>query len=295
MTSSKEDIAKAVQKTISSHGYGFQYRIVRTAHELWDSEVSPWVFYVSEFPVRVQGGDTRIDFILRLDERAEWYANFPVFLVAECKRANPALSRWCFVKAPYVQRKRTRERLFLDEVEVMHGGHLRARAVRHPPLSDTAVYHIPFEVRTGKNGDCGGPGRGAIENAATQVFRGVNGLIERFREDYGLLTTAKKAVLIPVVFTTARLFVSDVDISESDLKTGNIEVKPQEIEEKPWVCFQYPVSLGLKHTIHPTLAYEDLGELLDEEHLRTLFIVNGRGTEDFLTHLYLDLDSLERA
>src|SRR5437868_2933256 len=75
------------------HGYGFQYALLRTAQRLFVEGKSRWEFEAAEFPVGEERSGTHIDFIL---EDAQW----KVFLVAECKRADPARSSWCFVHAP---------------------------------------------------------------------------------------------------------------------------------------------------------------------------------------------------
>src|SRR4051812_35520208 len=76
-------------KALNSHGYGFQYRVIKEVEEC-DSIWSP---VVPEFPVEARGHETRIDVILKGTRRS-------LYIVAECKRVNPALSQWCFVQSP---------------------------------------------------------------------------------------------------------------------------------------------------------------------------------------------------
>ncbi|MFZ1804688.1 MAG: hypothetical protein WAU05_12245, partial [Nitrospira sp.] len=83
-----------VRKVLGSHGYGFQYAVLRRAEELAAERRSKWVFEAAEFPVGTAESPTHIDFILR-------NAHSTVYLVGECKRANPAHANWCFLKAPY--------------------------------------------------------------------------------------------------------------------------------------------------------------------------------------------------
>src|SRR5688500_5164251 len=81
--------------TLNLHGHPFESAVLRRAEQLALKGDTQWRFQASEFPVTVQGFDTRIDFIL-----SESFRNLvPTpsrLLVAECKRANPKVSNWLF-------------------------------------------------------------------------------------------------------------------------------------------------------------------------------------------------------
>ena len=85
-----------LQKRLDQHGYGFQYALIRHLREKGLS----WYLQATEFPVEVGEKHTRIDFVLK-------YGSRNVYLVAECKRANPALSNWCFIRAPKESQRET--------------------------------------------------------------------------------------------------------------------------------------------------------------------------------------------
>ena len=117
-------VEKGFAEILNRHGYGFQYAVLKQAHILADSRDSSWRFIASEFPVRVQGFDTRIDFILKRATDNIFDQHF--FLIAECKRANPAYSNWCFARAPYIHNARwgnhgTRRARCFDESECLGG------------------------------------------------------------------------------------------------------------------------------------------------------------------------------
>jgi len=78
-------------------------------------------------------------------------------------------------------------------------------------LARDDFYQIAIEVKSDKTGDPSGNGRGAIEQAAGQVMRGSNGLIESLLKFSKLVDDPKGCDLIPVIFTTANLWVSNVD------------------------------------------------------------------------------------
>src|SRR5262249_43513149 len=160
------------QEALDRHGFSFQYAVIKRAEELRRSSPphSTWDFQASEFPVEIHGTPIHIDFLL--DKRR---SNCNLVMVCECKRSNPALSNWCFGKVRYGRRANKPNELIAERVERRDTG-----LVMDPDvwtyLED--VYYLGLEVRTGDKGDNGGTGRGAIEQALSQVFRGVNGLVE---------------------------------------------------------------------------------------------------------------------
>jgi len=86
-----------IRKVLGSHGHAFQYAVLRRAQELFDKGRSTWVFDVAEFPVEGTDKPIHIDFIL--SNRSN-----NVYLVIECKRVDPAVGNWCFLKLPYTRR-----------------------------------------------------------------------------------------------------------------------------------------------------------------------------------------------
>ncbi len=91
------EIRKGLITALNVHGYAFQHAVLKASESLFDEKLSPWVFEVAEFPVAVKGRQLHIDFILRNKHEQAYF-------IAECKRCDPAISNWCFIKAPYVSR-----------------------------------------------------------------------------------------------------------------------------------------------------------------------------------------------
>ena len=88
-------LTESFHRHLDAHGYGFQYRVLGEVLAMASAGTSAWRLQGSELPVRVGGGDTRIDFVLR-------HATEPVYIICECKRAYPRLADWCFAKMPFV-------------------------------------------------------------------------------------------------------------------------------------------------------------------------------------------------
>jgi hypothetical protein len=272
----KDGVKKGFEKALNRHGYGFQYSVLEVAGSLSEKGRIRWVFEAAEFPVEVQGYGTRIDFVLRLSGEPL------VYLLAECKRANPALSNWCFAKAPLVTRNRTTcEPLFLEYAWEDEEGHLHASAKQRLNFRDKA-YHIALEVKSQETGDPGGGGRGAIEEAATQVCRGLNGMVEFLAKNTAILPKESGAYFLPVVFTTAQLWASEIALSSAELESGKVDLEEAEFGNKPWVLYQYHTSPGLKHSHSPNARPARIGAFLESEYIRTIAIVGASSIGQFL-------------
>lgn len=278
-----KDLADSFAKVLSRHGYGFQFSVIRKAHELVSKGRSVWRFVASEFPVEVQGAGTRIDFILRRDRTADGFDTTPVFLLAECKRANPALSNWCFIRSRYTHDAAwgdvdffIAECLERDEAESLC-------VYAKQAFSTQKAYHLGVEVRSGGKGEPSGETGRAIEDAATQVSRHLNGFIKAVAGNPQFMERQALAFFMPVVFTTARLYASKADISLADLLTGKCELTTDQVEPVPWLYYQYSLSPGLKHSVARKEQPKTVSGLLESEYVRTIAVVSAEGVEDFLS------------
>src|SRR5687768_5877010 len=99
----EKQIAKSFESLLNKHGYNFQYSIVRRAEQLRKENKSHWQLEGMEIPVTAGGDLTHVDFVLfqvpLYETRRKRF-----FLVAECKRVDPAKGHWCFTKNPYTWR-----------------------------------------------------------------------------------------------------------------------------------------------------------------------------------------------
>lgn len=269
----QQELATGIRKVIDAHGYSFQYAVIRRADELCASRASRWVFESSEFPIEVSGFGTHIDFVLRTPSRR-------VFLVAECKRADPARARWCFVTAPYTWRSRTPNELVFDEVQFTPPDSLRAHCCTHYTSQDWC--HLGFELKTGRKGD-GIGGRSPISEATKQVLRGVNGLVNHFFPINGRSFTEEGVVrFLPVIFTTAELYVADGDLSVADVQTGKLPSDWGKVREVDWLWFTHNQSPSLQHQWHPSQGGFEVSKTVRTEHARTIAVVGPSGIERFL-------------
>ncbi len=280
-----DEFSNSFAKVLSNHGYGFQFSVLRKANELSKTGKSQFYFEASEFPVKVQGVDTRIDFILKKKsgERA-FLTN--LYLIAECKKANPALSNWCFVKAPYTHRNVWSgssnliiETLLREEEDKSIHNLIKAN------YTSENNYNLGFEMRTNQPGVANGETGQAIERASSQILRGVNGFIETITKQQNVWANYFQIYFLPVIFTTANIFVSDIDLSLSNLQTGKIKLSKEQIQSVPWLFYQYPMSVGLKHSLISINESKDISSLLVNDYIRTIAVVSATGIEDFFAKI----------
>jgi hypothetical protein len=283
------EIKDQFERELNRHGYGFQYRVLEHIRQLHAKKQSSWVFEAAEFPAEVQGKGTRIDFILKFKETR-------LFILGECKRINPKFSNWCFIKAPYVRRNRTSESYFVDHVEFdQHDPHNVCRVTGEKLtdwISDDRTYHIGLVVKSqSTKGESGKLENDAIEQAATQVCRGLNGLIELLPKRPRLIKTeAKDSVIyagvtfLPVIFTTAKLYTCDCKLTSSNLEDGKLNLSGEKLSQKDWIFFQYNISPGIKHSGKPVKISDKFGEILDYDYVRTIPIVAPNGIAKFLAY-----------
>ncbi len=270
-----DDLTAGFRKALNRHGYTFQYLVCGEAQRLYEKGDSPWQFIAAEFPVETPSAGTRIDLILR-------HRQHPHIMVVECKRANPAVANWCFAKAPRVSRNRSREYYFAERL-VRNESECSSAPIRSTQEID--AYHIALEVRRqGAKGDVAQSGRGSIEEAATQVLRGVNGLAELFLHHPELLGDRQYVVISPAIVTTAELFISPVNLLVGDLGTGEVDDDFPGLEKRTWTNLQYHQSPSLKHSGEEARMYPvELWRILDSEYVRTVPIVSAEGIGEFLS------------
>lgn len=274
-----QEVASLFRDTLNSHGYGFHYSVLKRVQELRAEGKSSWVFEAAEVPVSVGAEDTRIDFILKR------HPGPPFYLLAECKRSNPAISNWCFARAPYVHRNRyaAAEPLLLERLyPPANGRPSKSYCFPFRATAGTNPCHIAFDVKSKQKGDRHDSGRGAIEKAASQIMRGLNGFVNLLPDHPGMLKEQPTAFL-PVIFTTAKLWLSDVDLASADLLSGEVDLTAAELRRVKWVAYHYHLTQGIKHSRWRGNEPEEIPALMDLDFIRTIFIVSADGVDEFLS------------
>jgi hypothetical protein len=149
----------------------------------------------------------------------------------------------------------------------------------------TDMYHVAMEVKGTAKGDQHSSGRGVLEEALAQVMKGVHGLAETFAARPALIPERSGFPLIPVVFTTASLFVSDLALGDSSLEDGRVPTPVAPLKRAPWLMYQWPVSPDLMHTVPGDRVDNRLSRVLEVDLVRTVAIVSPDGIAPYLQWL----------
>lgn len=306
-------VRKYLEEELRKNGFGFQYAVVKKINELYQNG-SAFIPEAVEFPASIQGKDTKIDIILSRHPNNKSGYN-PFFIIAECKRANPALSTWCFVQTPNFNNKHldslnignSNKSLILESF-VGHGVGQKSESLElnhlftKINLSAEHFYDLSFAIKTGEKGDNNSKGKDSIEEAIIQVLRGLNGFINysinssawasssfnKSLKAHNWYNTKQKSlndlslIFLPVIFTTAEIWASNIDLSQSDLDSGNINLEKESLEKRDWILYQYNQSPSLKNSSVLNHKTEKLSDILELEFRRTVAIVNSNGIESFL-------------
>jgi hypothetical protein len=130
-------------------------------------------------------------------------------VVIECKRANPAFSRWGFSRSQFRSTSTSElKQVRLDSL-VWDEASRRMGVRRFDPEWTDDQFHVGLEIKTNDKGDADRAGRGALDEAVTQAVRGANGVInEVIRRDTNAFGLQTRVTVVPAVVTTARLLVT---------------------------------------------------------------------------------------
>jgi hypothetical protein len=287
-------VLKEFETTLNEHGYGFQYAVLNKVKELHNQERSAFSVQASEFPVAVGPDDkhnTKIDFVglrlAKLPPGTDEQGAPIIFLLAECKRANPAYSDWCFIRAPFTRNTGLANSLVLEAgvINQYHPG-LLTRAIQYP-CQTTNFFHVGVAIKTDKKGNKHGDiGNDAIEGAASQSMRGLNGFVNFIKRKTSIIGHNQPYYLFPVIFTTAGLWTSDADLSKADLESGDIDPAVLgALRPCDWLFYEYNQSPTLKHSVPNVESQASVGECLQQDYVRTIAIVSWRNIEQFMIWL----------
>lgn len=275
-----KELENSLSKVLNTHGYGFQSAIWQEI-KLQRKYGSKWLFQASELPVKINDSETKIDIILRNQDTSH-------FIIGECKRVNPSMGNWCFIKTnPYKRNVKDFHSLidslkFNSSIPVVP--HLTSILTMSP------IYDLGISIKTGQKGDNSrNSSSNEINDALSQVFKGVNGFI-KFAKQHPkeIKLDSKVSAIIPVIFTTANLFTSDINLLESNLEKG--DVPKHTITPTDFILLRYPVSESFL-TQPSIITAKSIGEVFDEIYMRTVIIVSTKGLSKLLVE-ELDIETI---
>jgi len=282
------DLSELLLNALNEQGYIFQeaceYALKKSEKE------TMWEVKASEYPVTLAGQDTKIDIVIRwtITESPEFYA------LLECKRPDPSYKIWLF-GAPGLH--------FGGALCSTLGFEVRGIGSDHPHRPNRLVTQLHFkvdthgveswlEVKKNSRGRTSTPQN--IENAFVQVLKGIGGFAQEQLNQRMKSHTQFKTYFIPVVVTTAQLYVAYYEINNIDLSTGKLSKdkvlfgpKNQPAEPVPWVLLDYGVGENVAPNPIPE-TYQGVDPIELQKHkIRSIFVVNSKSLIPFFSKLQL--------
>ena len=288
-------ISSGVKKTINRHGYAFQQAVLRSCDSLIrEGPGAAWNIVSAELPASLNGKEIHIDIAL---QRFRPDAS-PAFIAAECKRVDPKRGHWCFARSRYGHGFGTARPI----VSVFRPDNTN-RVFESPwaLATESEPYHLGFDLprrdrdhteATGADAAGGATtadakqdgqnaSRVALDEAIAQAFRSAGALALMLKE---MIARDAPTMVFPVIFTTAQLFVTDTDISEASLKTG--DVPRVEVREVKWLWYQTNLNASQRPPFpidSPFAEMGGLGRSIPIRHTRATAIVHAdTGIREFL-------------
>lgn len=284
----EQDIEQTLFDGLNEHGFLFQEKCAEVLKQ--NANKTKWVLHVTEYPISIRNRDSRIDIVLR-DKSSHHHQ---IYAIVECKRVNPTRGYWLFGKPlqPYFSQP-----LLINLRSESRGGN---RAKTHYDqlklqFDDIATYLIDnWWLQIGKRGNKIDSSPNPIEDAFIQACIGASGLAQEL--DFQLLKSYEKSsiLFIPIVITTAPLYVATYELNDVSLASGTINrdkiyfgPSGQEPEKLQWLLVDY----GASRSISPERLDEDKEGIqpvdLEEYHKRSIFVVNSEHIVNFFARLHL--------
>ena len=219
-----QDLRQILFDKLNEHGYLFREKCAQTLQD--NQRTTKWQVLVEEYPVSTVSRDARIDFVLK--DTSQRRPRFETYAIVECKRVNPSRGYWLFGNPTITQ---------FDSpllINVTSQGGTRGLApvvhfVQLRPQLDLRAYLIDnwwlqiAKKNESKKGVEYNSSPDPIEIALSQVCIGVSGLAQELATNLNGDFSALSVVYIPVVITSAPLYVAEYDVADVNLASGDID------------------------------------------------------------------------
>lgn len=207
-----------------------------------------------------------------------------VCIAIECKKADVNQKKWVVDK----QRTPGEDAYSFDYYQAGVDNFTFSKNIFFPSLGYQGMQHFDRGIQTFEFNDTTGrlsrvSGR---EERPYYAMKQANEAISSFSDErreriYNITGTNIRQydiVYIPLVITTAELYLLDYDPEEIDLTAGSIDTTKVKLQPKDWIHYEFPLPYSLR-----TRAQGGLGPVK-----RPSFIVKANKCEEFLKNLISD-------
>ena len=277
-----EDVLTGLQEAIHHGGHGFKYSLLKLNEGLARQERSAWRFIASQFPVESRDRVIHVDLILQ-----RWRPR--IYMLAHCKVADPSYQNWCFASAPRITAHYD-DKLFLDCTHVDENEQVQ-HYVRNS-YTDRKFVHIASEVQSDSSGAGAERRRSHVfRQAVAQVNYRVSGINKILasnmnffprEEEFSRRGRPRSICLLPVIFTTADIWVTEADLSSAAIESGRIDLASSGLTKSSWVLYQEYTVREEKLSTPADEQPRGLEELMEKQYVRTIPVVSPSGVAEFL-------------
>lgn len=273
----RNDIHIQAVKALEEHGHLFQQRC---RAEIGYHCLDNFSLQSEEYPVSIGEEETVIDFVLSSKKVQGFH------LVFECKRANPDYVTWLFPISSDAIDQAVPKCLL-----TMLDAHGRLQTAEHDILSVEPKHFVTTGIEMSERSSRKGKTSRTetIWSACQQVLTGVGGLALEQRNGMHRIRQHQQHHYLPVVVTTARLYITRYRVWKVDLKTGKLSGLPAaETLSADWVIYDFPVRGPLQVTTPEFSSFEDYGpseEYRRKFKVKSVAIVNSDSIARFLNFL----------
>ena len=282
------ELSELLFNALNEQGYLFQEACEHALKK--NEEATGWEVKASEYPVSLEGQDTKVDIVLRskIPSSPELYA------LVECKRADPSYVYWLFGAPGLPCGEALCSTLGFECRETRSDRPYQASRL----LTQLHFKVLTYEAKSWLEARKGSGKRGStpqnIENAFGQVLKGVAGFAQEQLDQRRKSCTLFKTFFIPIVVTTASLYVAYYELRNIDLSMGKISKdkvlfgpQGQPAEEEPWVLVDYGVGENVAPKPIPESYHGVDPTELQKHKIRSIFVVNSKSLVDFFSRLRL--------
>jgi hypothetical protein len=283
----KTDLQEILFNALNEQGYLFQEACAQVLQD--NEKATEWRVTASEYPVSLQGEDTRVDIVLR----AVAPVHPELYALVECKRADPEYVCWLFGAPGLPYGNALCTTLGIECREAWSDRPLQITRLLPQIHFKLPTYQVKswLEAKTRAGKRVSTPQN--IENAFVQVLRGLEGFATEQVDQRQKSQNTFETFFIPIVITTASLYVASYEPKDIDLSTGKVSkgkvlfgTKSQPLEEE-WVLVDYGVgeNVAPKPIPHNYVGVDPAE--LQKYKIRSIFIVNSRSIIPFFSRLRL--------
>lgn len=284
----KTEFFDLLLNALNEQGYLFQEACEQTLKN--NEQTTGWQVKACDYPVSLQGQDTKVDIVLRskIPNSPELYA------LLECKRADPFYIYWLFGAPGLPFGGALCSTLGLECVKIRSDRPYQAARLVTRLHFKVATYGAQnwLEVKKTSGRRTSTPDN--IEKAFGQVLRGVGGFAKEQLDQRQKSRDVFKTFFVPVVVTTASLYVAYYEARDVDLSTGRISKdsilfgpQGQPAEEVEWVLVDYGVGENVAPKPIPESYHGVDPAELQKHKIRSIFVVNSQSLVSFFSKLCL--------